>query len=504
MRLPRTLGLLAATALLAATSAVTASAKSTEIALEVTGDEQVLVGERHELTVTATKTADDPSNPIGCVELTAPSGWTGLRIEAGVLPTSGWSADDGPPATWSADTGGGKLQDLGQAAEVVVSAVAPGAPETGTWTVTLYDSVTCSDTPMLSTTFDVDVVTALAELTIDPASATVTVGAAHAVTFTAEWLASAGDQIGCLAVSLPAGWTGIAATGMGAPTGWSSATDGQVITWSADTAGDVIDATGESASFTVTATAPDAPGASDWDVDVLAALDCTGMALLSGTAEVTLESEPVIAEASLTLTPATASITVGTAHAVDVTAAWIGGEGDGIGCVVVTLPAGWTAPALSDGLPTMGWTADVDATAGTVTWRADTLGDMLDMAGETASFTVTATAPTTAGDAIWDGDAFAALDCTGEPALTDTALVTLVAAPTGGGGDDGGDGAEDLVPDVLATDPPVPGSIPAGEGPGATTGMAALLATLAVAVAALAAVPLRLEARRRREEVTAR
>jgi len=479
--------LTAATAvLLALSGTLTASAKDTEISLEVTGDELVLVGGTHTLDITATKTADDPSNPIGCVEIVAPTGWTGLTIVAGTQPATGWSADDGPPATWSADTGGGKLQYLGEAAEVEVSATAPGAPETGTWTVTLYDSVTCADTPIMSAEFDVDVVTSVPDLDVVPASATVTTGATHQVAFTAEWIASDGDEIGCIAVTLPAGWTGIGTTGMGSPGGWSSSTMSQVIVWRADTAGDVIDATGESASFTVTATAPGTAGASDWTAAVFAAIDCSGEPMLTGVAEVTLEAPTVTPEADLALTPAAASVTVGTAHDVDAVATWVAGEGEGIGCVVVTLPTGWTAPGLTDGLPA-GWTGTVDGTALTVTWSADTAEDRLSLPDDAASFTVTGTAPGTPGSGTFDGEAFAALDCSGEPFVTDAALVTWVAAP-GGGGDDGGDDAPAVLatdPEVLATDPPVPGSIPAGEGPRTPSGpTVALLAGLAAAAAA--------------------
>ena len=632
----------AAAVLLALSGALTASAKDTQISLEVTGDELVLVGATHTLDITATKTANDPSNPIGCVEIVAPTGWTGLTIVAGTQPASGWSADDGPPATWSAETGSGKLQDLGEAAEVQVSAVAPGAPETGTWTVTLYDSVTCSDTPMLSTTFDVDVVTAVpdleivpapatvatgaahdvaftaswiasdgdeigciavtlpsgwtgigttgmgspggwssstmspvivwkadtagnvldatgeaasftvtatapgtagdsdwtaavfaaidcsgdpiltgtaevvledppvdpdAELTIVPASATVTTGDAHQVAFTASWIASDGDEIGCIAVTLPAGWTGIGTSGMGAPAGWSSGGMGQVITWSADTAGGVIDATGESATFTVAATAPGTAGDSDWTAAVYAAIDCSGEPLLTGTAEVTLEAAPVEPDATLELTPATATITVGTTHAVDAVATWLADEANSIGCVVVALPAGWTLLDLSDGLPA-GWSGTVDETTRTVTWQAATKEDALSSPGDAASFTVTATGPGTPGTSLWEGTAYEDIDCETEPALTDSALVTLVAAPPDGGGD-GGDVPEVLAtdPEVLATDPPVPGLIPAGEGPAPLTqrtGTAMTLAGLAAAAAALAALIRRRAARREREEVTAR
>ena len=311
--------LTAATAvLLALSGTLTASAKDTEISLEVTGDELVPVGGTHTLDITATKTADDPSNPIGCVEIVAPAGWTGLTIVAGTQPATGWSADDGPPATWSADTGGGKLRDLGEAAEVQVSATAPGAPETGTWTVTLYDSVTCADTPIMSAEFEVDVVTSVPDLDVVPASATVTTGATHEVAFTAEWIASDGDEIGCIAVTLPAGWTGIGTTGMGSPGGWSSSTMSQVIVWRADTAGDVIDATGESASFTVTATAPGTAGVSDWTAAVFAAIDCSGDPILTGTAEVVLEDPPVDPDAELTIVPASATVTTGDAHQVAV------------------------------------------------------------------------------------------------------------------------------------------------------------------------------------------
>ena len=637
--------LTAATAvLLALSGTLTASAKDTEISLEVTGDELVLVGGTHTLDITATKTADDPSNPIGCVEIVAPAGWTGLTIVAGTQPATGWSADDGPPATWSADTGGGKLRDLGEAAEVQVSATAPGAPETGTWTVTLYDSVTCADTPIMSAEFEVDVVTSVPDLDVVPASATVTTGATHEVAFTAEWIASDGDEIGCIAVTLPAGWTGIGTTGMGSPGGWSSSTMsqvivwradtagdvidatgesasftvtatapgtagvsdwmaavfaaidcsgepmltgvaevtleaptvdpdpdltivpasatvttgdthdvaftaswiasdgdeigciavtlpagwtgigtsgmgapagwssggmGQVITWSADTAGDVIDATGESATFTVAATAPGTAGDSDWTAAVYAAIDCSGEPLLTGIAAVTLEEAPVEPDATLDLTPATATITVGTTHAVDAVATWLADEGNSIGCVVVALPASWTLLGLSDGLPT-GWSGAVDETTRTVTWQADTKEDALSSPGDEASFTVAATAPGTPGTSIWEGAAYENIDCEAEPALTDSALVTLVAAPPGG---DGGDdtpavlATDPALPEVLATDPPVPGLIPAGEGPAPLTrrtGTASVLAGLAAAAAALAALLRRRATRREREEVTAR
>lgn len=500
----------AAAVLLALSGALTASAKDTQISLEVTGDELVIVGGTHTLDITATKTADDPSNPIGCVEITAPTGWAGLTIVAGTQPASGWSADDGPPATWSADTGGGKLQYLGEAAEVEVSATAPGAPETGTWTVTLYDSVTCADTPIMSAEFEVDVVTSLADLDVVPASATVTTGATHQVAFTAEWIASDGDPIGCIAVTLPAGWTGIGTTGMGSPGGWSSSGMGQVIVWRADTTGDRIDTTGESASFTVSATAPGTAGASDWTAAVFAAIDCTGEPLLTGTAAVTLEEVPVEPDATLELTPATATITVGTTHAVDAVATWLADEGNSIGCVVVALPAGWTLLGLSDGLPA-GWSGTVDETTRTVTWQADTKEDALSSPGDAASFTVTATGPGTPGTSVWEGTAYENVDCEGESFLTDSALVTLVSAPPSGDGD-GGDVPEVLatdpeLPEVLATDPPVPGSIPAGEGPAPLTqrtGTAMTLAGLAAAAAALAALIRRRAARREREEVTAR
>ena len=635
----------AAAVLLALSTAVTASAKDTEISLEVTGDELVLVGGTHTLDITATKTGDG-GNPIGCIEITAPTGWTGLTIVAGTQPASGWTADDGPPATWSADTGGGKLSDSGEAAEVEVSAVAPGTPETGTWTMTLYDSINCTDTPITVVEFDVDVVTSLADLDVVPASATVTTGTTHQVVFTAEWIASDGDEIGCIAVTLPAGWTGIGTTGMGSPGGWSSSTMsqvivwkadtagdvldatgeaasftvtatapgsagasdwtaavfaaidcagdpiltgtaevtleeppvdpdadltivpasatvatggthqvaftaswiasdgdeigciavtlpagwtgigtsgmgapvgwssggmGQVIAWSADSAGDVVDATGESATFTVTATAPGTAGASDWTAAVFAAIDCTGEPLLTGTAAVTLEEVPVEPDATLELTPATATITVGTTHAVDAVATWLADEGNSIGCVVVALPAGWTLLGLSDGLPA-GWSGTVDGTTRTVTWQADTKEDALSSPGDAASFTVTATGPGTPGTSVWEGTAYENIDCEAEPFLTDSALVTLVAAPPGGGDGDGGDLPEVLatdpeLPEVLATDPPVPGLIPAGEGPAPLlerTGTATVLAGLAAAAAALAALLRRRATRREREEVTAR
>ncbi|MEY3073068.1 MAG: hypothetical protein RLZZ353_1264, partial [Actinomycetota bacterium] len=415
----------AAAVLLALSGALTATAKDTQISLEVTGDELVLVGGTHTLDITATKTADDPSNPIGCVEVVAPAGWSGLTIVAGTQPTTGWSADDGPPATWSADNGGGKLQYLGEAAEVEVSATAPGAPETGTWTVTLYDSVTCADTPIMSAEFDVDVVTSLAELDVVPASATVTTGATHQVAFTAEWIASDGDEIGCIAVTLPSGWTGIGTTGMGSPGGWSSSTMSQVIVWKADTAGDVIDATGESASFTVTATAPGTAGDSDWTVAVFAAIDCSGDPILTGAAEVVLEDPPVEPDAELTIVPASATVTTGDAHQVAFTASWIASDGDEIGCIAVTLPSGWTGIGTSGMGAPAGWSSG--GTGQVITWSADTAGDVIDATGESATFTVAATAPGTAGDSDWTAAVYAAIDCSGEPLLTGTADVTLVA-----------------------------------------------------------------------------
>ena len=72
-------------------------------------------------------------------------------------------------------------------------------------------------------------------------------------------------------------------------------------------------------------------------------------------------------------------------------ARFVAGEGDGVGCVVVTLPAGWTALGLTDGLPA-GWTGTVDGAALMVMWQADTAEDRLLLPGDAASFTVTAIA----------------------------------------------------------------------------------------------------------------
>ncbi len=287
------LGAATAALLLAALSATTATAKSTEIDLTVTGEARVLVGTRHEVLITATKTADDPSNPIGCVEITAPDGWSGLMIEEGVLPTADWTASDGPPATWAADGGAFKLQDLGETAQVRVSVLAPDAEGVGEWGIALHDSHQCSDTPMLFTTFEVDVLASLPELTIDPASATVTAGTVHDVTFTAGWIASDGDAIGCIAVTLPDGWTATGTMGPGGPTGWTSDVDDRVIAWRAGAPEVAVDATGESAGVTVMATAPGTTGTTTWDVEVFTASDCTGEPILTGSAEVIVTAAPV-------------------------------------------------------------------------------------------------------------------------------------------------------------------------------------------------------------------
>jgi hypothetical protein len=290
----RTVASLAAL-LLALTAAATATAKSTEISLVVEGGDQVLVGERHELLITATKTADDPSNPIGCIALTPPMGWTGARVEAGLQPASGWSPSDGPPLTWSANTGAGKLRNLGGTAQVRVSIAAPALPGVGTWGIALHDSQNCTDTPMLTTNFEVSAVTEIVEpeasLLLSPMTASVTVGAAHAITATASWIEPAGRSIGCLVATLPAGWTSPDYSG-GSPTGWEGDVDGASVAWAAGADAVRISTPGSSSAFTITATAPATTGTYEWDVNVYAAEDCSGMAMLSGTAQVTVTAVP--------------------------------------------------------------------------------------------------------------------------------------------------------------------------------------------------------------------
>ncbi len=381
-----------------------------------------------------------------------------------------------------------------------------------------------------------------ASLTADPIEDQVVRGEAQEATFTATLLDDASAEIGCIRVTLPDGWVVTDVTGTMPASGWSSAIDGTVVTWKANNTPAILDTTGDTAVVSITATSPDSPGEAPWNGELFAAKDCSGTALATAIAGIVVtgggggggggeddgegppEGHPGFAfEGGNGDGEGRHGVIVDVAHTAD------DNRGEWrIKCVLVTLPDGYTDIEVTGILPESGWMGSVDGMV--VRYGAGEGGQPLRLPSpgmefpREASFLITGTPPEGDGPFEWMAAAFSPEACEDTEMATPLGTATYVYDESDGDGDGDGGGtttvdtggtgsedAEELVPGILAADPPsglpIPALIPAGEGAAPLTeriGTASVLAGLAAAAAALAALLRRRTARREREEVRAR